>query len=342
MVRMKYLFGLLFILLIACNTQKSIEAYTVFGEAQGSTYHIKYIAEEIPELKKSVDSILEVIDISMSAYRDDSLISKINKGEELVVDNHFENVFLASQQIWKESSGLFDPTVGVLVDAWGFGRLEKHQKPSQNTIDSLLQFVGFDKVKMDSNGIIHKDNPQIYFDFNAIAQGYSVDVLSKYLKSKGVENFIVEVGGEMYVSGKNILTNTLWTIGIDNPLQQKEEGKRTLIAVIQLSDKGMATSGNYRKVWEDETTGEKYVHTINPKTGYTQLSDVLSVTVIADNAMQADGYATAFMVMGLKASQQFLLSHPELQAYFNYSENGELKSFATDGFKKLIVNEMMD
>lgn len=325
-------FFILMITFISCeNTSEKIQI--IRGEAQGSTYGIKYISTSDENLKPAIDSILEVIDLSMSTYRPESIISKINQGENPKIDDHFENVFLASQKIWQQSEGLFDPTVGVLVSAWGFGKDKTQKKISDSQIDSLKHFVGFEKVTLTENKHITKSNPFICFDFNAIAQGYTVDVIADFLKSKKINNFVVEVGGEIFLSGKNTIENKRWTIGIENPSLPSEE--RELITTIQFENQGLATSGNYRKIWTDSITGEKFVHSINPITGKAKQSNLLSATVVTPSAMYADGYATMFMVMGLEESKLFLEKHKELNVMLVFNDNNEIKTFVTEGFKRL-------
>ncbi|WP_172919407.1 FAD:protein FMN transferase [Capnocytophaga canis] len=321
-------------LLFSCTPKDKI--HLMRGEAQGSTYAIKYVSHSDEALKPAIDSILEVIDLSMSTYRPESLISKINRGERITIDPHFEKVFLASQIIWQQSEGAFDPTVGVLVNAWGFGK-EKHSRNlTENQIDSLKQFVGFEKIRLTDGKYIEKQHSAIFFDFNAIAQGYTVDVIADFLKSKGIENFIVEVGGELFLSGQNTVENKKWTIGIENPTLVDEN---QLIATVQFSNQGLATSGNYRKIRTDALTGEKFVHSINPKTGLAKQSNLLSATVITDSSMYADGYATMLMVLGLEESKKFLEKHTNLHVLLVYNnENNEIKTFETEGFKKLSMN----
>ena len=203
---MKYLVFILTMVMVACQPSVNEKVYLIEGEAQGSTYHIKYIAERDENLKPAIDSILEVIDRSMSTYRSDSAISKINLGDTtVVVDQHFRKVFEASQQIWQESEGLFDPTVGVLVNAWGFGKqkISEADLPTDKNIDSLRKYVGFDKVALTEKNLIKKRYTEILFDFNAIAQGYTSDVVANYLSARGIKNYIVEIAGEMYLKGKN-------------------------------------------------------------------------------------------------------------------------------------------
>jgi len=322
------------ILFISCD--KTSDFYTIQGEAQGSTYSIKYIANEEKVSKIEIDSLLTAFDLSLSTYRPDSKISKINSGDStVVVDDFFTETLQLSNQIYKETNGLFDPTIGVLVNAYGFGPNKKQENLSQKQIDSLLQFVGFDKIALNANKTISKKYNQTFIDFNAIAQGYSVDVVVNYLKSKGIENAIVEIGGELFALGKNTIENKNWVVGIDDPLQKPEE--RTLIAKVNLENLGMATSGNYRKVMIDEKTGKKFVHIINPKTGLAQKNNVLSATVLSKSSAISDGYATAFMLMSLEESKLFLQNHKDLHVMLLYVDaNNKMQQFTTENFKALI------
>lgn len=336
---MKYLVFILTMVMVACQPSVNEKVYLIEGEAQGSTYHIKYIAERDENLKPAIDSILEVIDLSMSTYRPDSAISKINQGDTMVVvDEHFRKVFEASQQIWQESEGLFDPTVGVLVNAWGFGKqkISEADLPTDKKIDSLRKYVGFDKVALTEKNLIKKRYTEILFDFNAIAQGYTSDVVANYLSARGIKNYIVEIAGEMYLKGKNTVEDKSWTIGVENPLKPLDD--RDLVATIQFTNQGLATSGNYRKVWTD-SNGRKYVHSINPLTGRATQSDVLSATVVAPSTMLADGYATMFMVMGLAKSKAFLEKHPDLAVLLVYSDDKHQEAtYKTKSFEKLIIH----
>lgn len=336
---MKYLVFILTMVMVACQPSVNEKVYLIEGEAQGSTYHIKYIADRDENLKPAIDSILEVIDRSMSTYRPDSAISKINQGDTtVVVDEHFRKVFEASQQIWQESEGLFDPTVGILVNAWGFGKqkISEADLPTDKKIDSLRKYVGFDKVALTEKNLIKKRYTEILFDFNAIAQGYTSDVVANYLSARGIKNYIVEIAGEMYLKGKNTVEDKSWTIGVENPLKPLDD--RDLVATIQFTNQGLATSGNYRKVWTD-SNGRKYVHSINPLTGRATQSDVLSATVVAPSTMLADGYATMFMVMGLAKSKAFLEKHPDLAVLLVYSDDKHQEAtYKTKSFEKLIIH----
>lgn len=336
---MKYLYILCAaVVAVACQQMSKENVYYIRGEAQGTTYGITYIAQK-PIEKTAVDSILRVIDLSMSTYIDNSLITKINKGEHLPIDPHFEKVLSASMDIYSESEGVFDPSIGQLINAWGFGKKENHIPPTQKQIDSLLALTGMDKVHVATTPegtFVEKDNPNIQLNFNAIAQGYTSDVIAGYFLSKQITNFIVEVGGEIVIHGRNTLKGKSWTIGIDNPLQKPDED-REIVATVELTDCGLATSGNYRKLWTDSLTGQKYVHTINPKTGRPQPSNLLSATVIAPSAMLADGYATTLMALGgIEKAKDFLAQHKELKAVLLYSDEAhkdKIQRYVTENFK---------
>lgn len=336
---MKYLYILCAaVVAVACQQMSKENVYYIRGEAQGTTYGITYIAHK-PIEKMAVDSILKVIDLSMSTYIDNSLITKINKGEHLPIDPHFEKVLSASMDIYSESEGIFDPSIGQLINAWGFGKKENHTPPTQKQIDSLLALTGMDKVHVATTPkgtFVEKDNPNIQLNFNAIAQGYTSDVIADYFLSKQITNFIVEVGGEIVIHGRNTLKGKSWTIGIDNPLQKPDED-REIVATVELTDCGLATSGNYRKLWTDSLTGQKYVHTLNPKTGRPQPSNLLSATVIAPSAMLADGYATTLMALGgIEKAKDFLAQHKELKAVLLYSDEAhkdKIQRYVTENFK---------
>ena len=336
---MKYLYILCAaVVAVACQQMSKENVYYIRGEAQGTTYGITYIAHK-PIEKTAVDSILKVIDLSMSTYIDNSLITKINKGEHLPIDPHFEKVLSASMDIYSESEGVFDPSIGQLINAWGFGKKENHIPPTQKQIDSLLALTGMDKVHVATTPkgtFVEKDNPNIQLNFNAIAQGYTSDVIADYFLSKQITNFIVEVGGEIVIHGRNTLKGKSWTIGIDNPLQKPDED-REIVATVELTDCGLATSGNYRKLWTDSLTGQKYVHTLNPKTGRPQPSNLLSATVIAPSAMLADGYATTLMALGgIEKAKDFLAQHKELKAVLLYSDEAhkdKIQRYVTENFK---------
>ncbi len=324
-------------MLLGCTSKN--EEYAFEGEALGTSYHIKYFSEEDISFQKGLDSIIESINNSMSTYRKDSDISKINKGDtSIVVDNDFRNVFEQSEKIYKESNGFFDPTVGNLVNAYGFGPDARRDSLTLVEIDSMLQYVGFNKLKLRSNNKIYKEDTRIYLDFNAIAKGYTVDVIARYLDSYNVGNYLIELGGELVAKGMNKSSGESWIVAIDDPLQTEEN--RVFEATLYLKNRGMATSGNYRKFRLDSLNGQRYVHTINPINGRSEKSNLLSASVLAENCALADGYATAFMALGLERSQEMLSRIHDVDVYFIYAEeNEEVKIFSTPGFKKVLRAE---
>lgn len=332
-VMKKILFPLICVLLFftACNNKKNL--IKIEGNAQGTTYHITYITEGDINYQTAIDSLLKNIDYSMSTWLPNSLISRINNNDKTVLaDQYFIDVFNKSLEVSQKTDGLFDVTVGPIVNSWGFG-FSKKETINNNSIDSLLHFVGYKMVRLEGHKII-KEKPQIQLDFNAIAQGYSVDVLANYLESKGINNYLVELGGELKAKGKKDADEN-WKVGIDKP-NEKELPERKLQAIINLNNKALATSGNYRKFYVEG--GQKFAHIINPKTGYPAKQNLLSTTVIADDCITADAYATAFMVMGLEQSKAFLEKNKELklEVYFIYDDRGIWKTYTSKNLKKWI------
>lgn len=319
------------LLLTSCASDKK-ELIKLEGNSQGTTYHITYVSDNGIVYKKEIDSLLADIDASMSTWIPSSIISRINNNEEnVVVDEYFRTVFNKSVEVAKKTAGSFDITVGPLVNAWGFGPTKKNSLDKTH-VDSLLQLVNYKKVTLKNNQII-KENPAIKIDFNAIAQGYSVDVLADFLESKGIDNYVVELGGEIKAKGKK--ENEEWKVGIDQPSEEKST-ERKLEAIINLSNKALATSGNYRKFYIEGN--QKLSHIIDPKTGYPAKHNLLSTTVIAVDGITADAYATAFMVMGLKNSIAFLEKNKslKLEVYFIYDENGKWKTYTSESLKNRI------
>ena len=333
---MRYYLIILALLLFSCAGEP--EARVEVGEALGTTYSIKYYSEENIQLKAALDSIFERVNRSMSTYRSDSDISRLNRGEDVPVDSLFRRVFVLSEKVYNESEGYFDPTVGQLVNLYGFGPEKAPKEVDAATLDSLMQFVGLNKVKISSEGVVTKDFPEIYLDFNAIAKGYAIDLIGHYLDSRGVDNYLVELGGELLARGENLEKQAVWLVGIDDPAQ--EEGQRELTAAVKLKDRAMATSGNYRKNRVDPGTGQLFVHTINPLTGRAQKTDVLSASVLAENCALADAYATTFMAMGFERSKVLLETLQDVDVFLIYSgEDGTLKTFTTEGFEEMLVKE---
>ena len=322
--------------LTSCNTRKPvIENFT--GFTQGTTYSIVYdnlININPPDLKMKVEKILHDFDMSLSVYNDSSIISRINRNEDAVPDSFFIDVYNKSVLISQATGGAFDITVGPLVRAWGFGP-DDHKNFTEEKRDSLLKLVGMDKITL-VNGRIVKSLPGVTLDVNAIAQGYSVDVVCRYFKSIGLSDFLVEIGGEVMAVGTK--GGMPWRIGIDKPEDSNMIPGQSLQAIIKITDKAVSTSGNYRKFYVED--GIKYSHTIDPKTGYPAKNRLLSATIVADDCTTADGYATACMVMGKEKAIDFINSHPGLHGYFVFSDDsGNFQSWMSDDLKKLITEE---
>jgi FAD:protein FMN transferase len=307
------------------------------GFIQGTTYHVTYKSPGGKDLQKDIDSVLADFDRSLSNYLPTSVIARINRNDPTVeADKKFITVFKKSLDVNRKTGGAFDITVAPLVNAWGFGFAASSRTDSA-AIDSLMQYVGLDKVSLSGKKIIKK-SPGVTLDVNAIAQGYSVDIVSEYLEKKKIKDYMVEIGGEVRTRGKNDKGN-VWRIGIDKPVEGNMIPGQELEAIVQISGHSLSTSGNYRKFYEKD--GIKYAHTINPATGYPALSNLLSVTIIADDCLTADAYATACMVMGLEKSIEFLDHHKFLDAYLIYSdEKGQFKVYFTKKFSRYMLEQL--
>jgi FAD:protein FMN transferase len=308
------------------------EPIKIEGEAQGTTYHITYFDSKNRNFQPEIVKILQDFDKSVSTYLPTSIISRINANDkEVLVDHYFKTCFNKAKEVCKNTDGAFDPTVYSIVNAWGFGPGKK-QKIEKTKIDSILKFVGMDLIAIKGNKIVKKDQ-RVALDFNAFAQGYSVDVVSDFLKSKRIANYIVEIGGEVYAKGRKP-NGENWTIGIEKPIDNKETNN-PLKAIVKLENLAIATSGNYRRfVVED---GVKYAHHIDPKTGYPTKNNLLSASIFSKKCIDSDANATGVLVMGLEKAKAFLAIHKELQAYLIYSdENGNYQIYQTDGLKSIL------
>jgi thiamine biosynthesis lipoprotein len=310
------------------------EAIYLEGNAQGTTYHIQYFDSKNRNLQKEIERLLKRFDASVSTYQSTSLISKINHNEKYGrTDDYFNACFLKAMEIWKLTDGAFDPTVYPLVNAWGFGP-EKKNKLEQAKIDSLLTFVGFEKITL-SHGKITKSDPRVSLDFNAFAQGYSVDLVSDLLLSKGITSFVVEIGGEVYAHGQR--DGLPWYIGLEQPVENKTN-VNPLNVIFQIENIGVATSGNYRKFTVEN--GVKIAHHIDPKTGNPTSNQLLSASIFTDKCISSDALATAILVMGLEKAKEFLSAHTEIQAYLIYSdEDGKYQVYITTKLIDWIADE---
>lgn len=313
---------------------KDIRYYSVKGLAEGTSYSITYSDHKNRNFQSEIEELLNKFENSLSIYRDSSIISRTNRNETVELDDQFITVFNKSAEVWKTTNGAFDISAAPLFSIWGWGAEAKKEVTPQ-MIDSLKHFVGMDKVRIEGRRLV-KTHPEVTLNVNAIAKGYSSDLVAAFLDSQGIENYLVEIGGEMRIKGKNS-RDGLWRVGIDRPNDGNFLPGEDIQTILQVTDKGLATSGNYRRFYIEN--GEKYSHTIDPTTGYSAKQNLLSVTVIAPDCMTADAYATAFMVLGIEKSKEFLQTRPELEAYFIYSENGEDKVSYTDNMKARICDK---
>lgn len=327
------------LLAIASCTQKQeepvVKGKKVFleGEAQGTSYHITYLHPDGENFHKEISLLLTEFDKTFSVYDSLSVISRINRNDSTVlVDTLFKTMFRKAEEVSKRTNGAFDMTVAPLVRLWGFNGGERITV-TQDMVDSLKPFIGYQKVKLQGDKLV-KDTANVMIDANAIAQGYSCDLVAELLESKGVNNYMVEIGGEIRCKGKSP-RKTAWRIGINKPIDDSTSTVSEIQDIVSLGNCGMATSGNYRKFYIHN--GQKYGHEIDPKTGFPITHKLMSVTVIAPDAMTADAYATAFMVMGVVRSIHTLQKLPGVEAYFIYKNNaGTVRILYTRGFWKLL------
>ncbi len=317
--------ALLLISMHSCTTRR----YKIMsGFTQGTTFRIIYSDDIGGPLDDLVDKILTKIDFSMSVYNKESIISAINRGDEVELDTLFINVFNRSLQINKKSEGLFDPSASPLFNLWGFG-FKNREEVNQGKIDSLKAFCGMDNFILEGHRII-KRVMGAELNFNAIAKGYTSDVIAMEFDKIGIGNYLIEIGGEIKCKGKNI-SGDKWSIGIDKPKEGNFVQGGDIQDVLLIENCGLATSGNYRSYYEEN--GEKFSHTINPLTGYPARNNLLSATIIAPDAMTADAYATWFMVAGLEKAIEIIESEPDIEGYLIYSEGDSIKTYKSEGIK---------
>lgn len=317
----------------SCNRKRCGEYISIAGETQGTSYHITYCSKGKVNYQDEIEGRLAAFDTIFSTYNEASLITRINKSSEAVkVNDEFIYLYQKAKKVWEMTGGAFDPTVGPLVNAWGFGP-EMKLNVDSSKIDSLLEFTGFKQIHLRDDYLV-KDDPRVYLDVNGIAQGYAVDLVAGFFNDKGVDHYLVEIGGEVRVKGKN-KEGRLWRIGVDKPKENNMYPGRELQVVLSLDNKSLSTSGNYRKFYEKD--GVKYTHSINPKTGMPVKSRLLSVTVLHDKCIISDAFATAFMIAGIKNSLEMARKNDAIEAFFIYSgENGAFQTTYTDGFEDII------
>lgn len=300
------------------------------GQIFGTTYHITYQSNK--DLHREILQRLQLVDQTFSTFNDESIISKINRNEPVKLNQMFIEVFDLAKTVSKDTHGAFDITVAPLVNVWGFG-FKSGTPPTKAVIDSLRHLTGYEKVKLIGS-TVRKQDPRIMLDCSAIAKGYGSDVVAQYLRSRDVENFMIEIGGEIVVQG-NSDKRLPWKIGVTKPTDDSTQTNNELQTVLNLSNTAMATSGNYRRFYYKN--GKKYAHTIDPKTGYPVQHNILSATVLANTCAKADAYATSFMVLGLEKTQQVLQHHPDLMVYLIYADGqGKNKVWYSPSLKKAI------
>lgn len=334
-----YLSLILLATLVACNSRHSAQP-SQYHYNKGNVFHTLYSItyQHTADLHDEIKAELQKFDASLSMFNAQSILSRVNNNDpDVKLDPWFIQVFNQGMKISQETQGAFDMTVAPLVNAWGFG-FKKSDQVTPMLIDSIKEFVGYQKVRLHQNKI-EKDDPRILLDASAIAKGFSCDVIAQLFDRKGVENYMIEIGGEVVTKGVNP-KNTPWNIGISKPVEDSIPSNE-LAAILSLQDVALATSGNYRNFYYKD--GKKYAHTIDPSTGYPVEHSLLSVTVLAPHCMLADALATSFMVMGLERSLQFLQTHSEVQAYFIYAgEDGKNQITYSDGMNKYIKQIIND
>jgi len=303
------------------------------GFVYGTMYSIIYESPEGKDLQPEIEKEFRKYTLIFSPFEKESTISKVNQNREVQLEPEFITCFEKAMEISEITNGAFDITAGSLVNAWGFGPTEK-EKMTPEIVDSLKQLTGYKKIRL-KNGVILKDNPNINIDMNAISKGYTSDLIGNFLKSKGCKNYMVEIGGEIVARGKNE-RDKIWTIGISKPDENLYESVTEIEAKLQLNNKAMATSGNYRNFYVEN--GKKYAHTIDPKSGYPVQHSLLSATVLADDCMTADAFATSFMVLGKDLGIEIARQVPGLEIFFIYTgENGENQIYMSENFSNYIV-----
>ena len=304
------------------------------GGIQGTTYSITYQQPEGIDLHEKIEKRLHEFDLSLSTYVSQSIISRINKNDSTVrTDFDFEEMFKVAKDVSEHTNGAFDITVGPLVKAWGFGfgSANRHKIPN---VKEFLPYVGYHKIKIENHRLL-KDDPRILIDANALAQGQSSDVIGRLLENNGCKNYMVEIGGEVVCKGVNAKGGK-WKIGIDKPIDDSTSTINEIQTIVSITNLAITTSGNYRKFYY--LNGKKYAHEIDPKTGYPVVHNLLSATVVAPTCIQADAYATAFMVIGVDSSLKICKKIPNLECYLIYTDKkGKNQIVYTDGFKKFFA-----
>ncbi|MDO5075120.1 MAG: FAD:protein FMN transferase [Bacteroidales bacterium] len=332
----KRILAVLFLLLLIVGTVfvlSSSQFYKTEGHIFGTSYHVEYSSKH--NLDREILAELQRVDSALSMFKEQSTLSRFNNNLPYAPNEMFDETMKMALHISKETEGAFDITVAPLVNAWGFG-FKNRDDVTQTMVDSLLQFVGYQKLQLVGKQY-RKDDSRLSVDMGAIAKGYGVDRVARLLAAKGCKNYIVEVGGEVVARGLNA-KGEKWTLGINQPIEDSTQTQQSLQAIVRLTDCGVATSGNYRNFYYKG--GRKYAHTIHPHTGYPVEHSLLSATVIAPTCAQADAYATSFMVMGLDKAKQFVQKHPKIDAYLIYADDkGQLQTWTSKRMKHYLENQ---
>ena len=323
---------LFFLILSSCNINQDKFLVTNIGKAQGTYYNIKYVSNSNIDYQNKIDSILNKIDQSLSIYDSTSLISQLNEDNFVKADMYLIDVYNVANKVYLETDGYFDCSSFPIINEWGFYKNKKNEYVDSLKIIKLLNYVGFNKVKLDTNSISFPDKYSV--DFNSLAQGYTVDIIGQFLRSKNINNYLIELGGELLAKGKNINSKN-WVVGVEKPNEKIDFTDRFQF-IVSLENKSLATSGSYRNYIEKDSI--KYSHIINPKTGFPSLNTLLSVTVIHEDCIYADAYATAFMAMGLEKTLDFISNRDDIDIFLIYSNDSKLETFSSDYFKNYILN----
>ena len=329
----RLLLGVCCVLALLSSCVNQPQKIVLQGLAQGSYYAITYFDELNRDFQHEIDSIFHAVDMSVNLWVDSSVISKVNRNEEVTLDSIFIDNFRIAQNAARLSDGYFDPTISPIVAAWGFSYKSGNSITPQ-LIDSLKHLVNYQKIRIE-NGKVVKENPNMKLDFNAIAQGYTSDLIAAFLESRGIKNYQVDTGGEIMARGSKP-NGQPWIVGIEKPAKNWDS-EQVVQTRITLRDKGLVTSGSTRKYVE--RNGRRYSHCIDPKTGYPVEHNVLSATVMAENSVWADAMASICMVMGIEKSLPLIESMDGIEVYYIFvNDQNELETFATEGFQKLIID----
>jgi len=322
-------FLIFFSFLVSCDIEP--KSYDLSGPTFGTYYKIKYYSNKnrVTLKQSELDSVFENFNNSFSTYISSSTISKINSGQNIKLDNLFQDMFNKSKILYDQTDGMFDPSIGLLLEYYGFGPEKKII--SKSNFNSIMQSVGYDKLDIVDNQLI-KQNIYTKLDFNAIAKGYAVDIIAELLNNKSIDNYLIDIGGEIRLKGKNLQKNQFWTVAINNPDLNSQQ---QFYKVLQLEDKSIATSGNYRNFITDSITNKKYVHTLNPLNGKSEQTNILSASVVANTCFEADAFATALMACNFDDAKKLIKKNNQIDVYLIYVNSiNKVSDYYNDGFSK--------